>query len=151
MEKKNAGPFGTFFAMIISLWFFETQMKNWYHWRDEILNFVMMYLICCYSHPFKRYGSVSRYGILCSQSRLIHFLISHFKNFLFVQSFNDGDCFAKFFFKKISVVIVPLWWSQCCLTFYDFNTYVILLTDCLEKVYISDLKNICLLRAQKCN
>ena len=65
VDKKNATPFGTFFAMIISLWVFETQIKNWYHWREEILNFVMMCLVCSYSHLFKRYGCVSENDTLC--------------------------------------------------------------------------------------
>ena len=88
-DKKNGVPFGTFFATIISLWVFETQMKNWYHWREEILNFIIMFLVCSYSHLFERYRCLSENSTLFSQSRLIHFLTSFFKNFLFVQSFSE--------------------------------------------------------------
>ena len=87
--KKNCTLFGSFFAMVISLWVFETQMKNWYYWREEILNFIMVCFFCSYSHLFERYGCVSEIGTLCSQSRLIHFITSFSKNFLFVQSLSD--------------------------------------------------------------
>ena len=90
VDKKNAAPFGTFFARIISLWVFETQTKNWYHWREEILNFVMMCLVFSYFHPFERYWCVSENGTLCSQSRLIHFDSSNIQKIFIFENFNKS-------------------------------------------------------------
>ena len=107
VDKKNGAPFETFFAMIISLWVFETQMKNWYYLR-EILNFIMMCLVGSYSHLFKRYGCVSENDTLCSQSRLIHFLTSYFKNFLFVNVSMIKIILQKILWKNMQFLVAVL-------------------------------------------
>ena len=88
---------------------------------------------------FKSYSCVCKNDTLCSQSRLIHFLTSYFKNFVFLQSFSDEDYFSKFSSKNkngyICILILPM-----LLGFFLVIICVVLLTDCLEKLYISDLK-----------
>ena len=66
------------------------------------------YLVCSYFHFFKRYWCVFENGTLCSQSRLIHFLTPHFKNFCLCKV-SVMKIILQNFLQKIRVVIVPFW------------------------------------------
>ena len=75
--------FGTFFEMIITLWVFDTQLKIWYHWRAEIINFFMICFVFWYFHFLWRYWCVYKNSTLFSQTRLIHFDSSNIQKIFF--------------------------------------------------------------------
>ena len=83
-------------------------MKNWYDWRKDILNFVMMCLVFSCSYLFKKYRCVSENDTLFSQptNTLPHIIFQKF--FICVKFQLLRLFYKKFFEKKIQFLLAFL-------------------------------------------